>query len=420
MAHPTQAAFDAGIGFDFDADAARSRVASVAIADFEITVHDDLTAVEADWRAFEARADLTVFQTFDWLATWQRHIGARSGVTPAVVVVRQRGEIVCIWPLAIERSGRACRAKWLGASLCNYNGPLLAVDFPARLDAAAVVELWQAIKRKFCSDLGADLFDLDKMPEQIGAQATPMLALPVTRFHSDAYLMRLGTDWETFYAEKRSAKTRKTERKKRNRLAEHGQISFVTAVERSDIERSLDVMIEQKARSYAALGVANMFERPGHREFFVDFASGPRSGQLAHVSRLDIGSLAAAANFALVFRGRYYYVLASYHDGEVARFGPGNAHLHDQIQYAIERGLKEFDFTIGDEPYKRDWYDTELKLYDLIAPLTLRGYLAAAPVMAVRRLKGFILRHPKIWSVVRKARAMLGALRRRPANEAKA
>ena len=261
MVHPTQAAFDAGVGIDFEADAAGSRVAPVAMADIEFTVHDDLAAIEADWRAFEACADLTVFQTFDWLSTWQRNIGARGGVMPAIVMVRQRGEIVCIWPLGIERSARVCRVRWLGANLCNYNGPLLAVDFPARVGAEAFVKLWQAIKRKFRGELGVDLFDLDKMPEQIGAQTTPLLALPVTRFHSGAYLMRLGTDWETLYAQKRSSTTRKTKRKKRKRLAEHGELSFTTAVEPSDIERSLDAMIEQKARSYAELGVANLFER---------------------------------------------------------------------------------------------------------------------------------------------------------------
>ena len=33
---------------------------------------------------------------------------------------------------------------------------------------------------------------------------------------------------------------------------------------------------------------------------------------------------------------------------------------------AIDRGFRVFDFTIGDERYKRDWCDTEIKLYDTI------------------------------------------------------
>ena len=32
------------------------------------------------------------FQTYDWLSTWHRHIGAREGVAPAIVIGRQDGE----------------------------------------------------------------------------------------------------------------------------------------------------------------------------------------------------------------------------------------------------------------------------------------------------------------------------------------
>ena len=110
-----------------------------------------------------------------------------------------------------------------------------------------------------------------------------------------------------------------------------------------------------------------MFERPGYRDFFLDMATGPQSARLTHLSRLDVGPMTAAANFGLMFRGRYYYVLASYDDGELARFGPGAAHLHDLMRYAIEHGCDVFDFTIGDEPYKREWCDAEIKLYDYVS-----------------------------------------------------
>src|SRR5665811_2193096 len=59
---------------------------AASLGDIRITAHEDLPAIERDWRAFEAQADGTVFQCFDWLATWQRHIGARNGVRPAIVV----------------------------------------------------------------------------------------------------------------------------------------------------------------------------------------------------------------------------------------------------------------------------------------------------------------------------------------------
>jgi CelD/BcsL family acetyltransferase involved in cellulose biosynthesis len=104
--------------------------------------------------------------------------------------------------------------------------------------------------------------------------------------------------------------------------------------------------------------------------------------------------------------------LASYDDGEVSRFGPGAAHLHDLMRWAIEHDLRVFDFTIGDEPYKRDWCDTEVKLYDFIAGVTRRGALVAAAMSAVARLKRSIKQTPLLWSLFSKVREIVGWLRR--------
>ena len=43
----------------------------------DLSVHDTLDVVEQDWRAFQDEAAHAVFQSFPWLATWQRHLGAR-------------------------------------------------------------------------------------------------------------------------------------------------------------------------------------------------------------------------------------------------------------------------------------------------------------------------------------------------------
>ena len=106
-------------------------------------------------------------------------------------------------------------------------------------------------------------------------------------------------------------------------------------------------------------------------------------------------------------------MLASYDDGPVSRFGPGAAHLHDLMRYAIEHGCHEFDFTIGDEPYKRDWSDTELRLYDHVAAVTLRGSLATAMTTAFRRAKRVIKQSPALWRAFSKVRAVAGSLSQR-------
>src|SRR6476646_5592914 len=53
-----------------------------------LELNGDLAAVEREWKAFESVADCTAFQSFDWLAKWQQHIGARGGGVPAIVIGR--------------------------------------------------------------------------------------------------------------------------------------------------------------------------------------------------------------------------------------------------------------------------------------------------------------------------------------------
>jgi CelD/BcsL family acetyltransferase involved in cellulose biosynthesis len=155
-----------------------------------------------------------------------------------------------------------------------------------------------------------------------------------------------------------------------------------------------------------------MFERPGYRDFFLAMATGEQSGRFTHLSRIQVGDVTAAANFGLVFRGSYNYLLAGYDDGDLARFGPGSLQLLEMMRYAIEKGFSVFDFTIGDEPYKREWCDAELHLYDYVSPATLRGFTVAMPTMAKRTVKHRIRNSPRVWAMVRKLRMFVSSLRR--------
>ena len=415
MAEAAPARLDA----HFAADPVAGRALTLPAAgfgDIRLAVYDDLRAVEHDWRAFEAQADGTVFQCFDWLATWQRAIGARQGARPAIVVGRDgAGAILFLLPLAVRATGLARELTWLGSELCDYNGPLLAPAFSARVDRTKFLALWQEITRSLQAQprLCYDVIALSKMTDMVGAQQNPMRYLGGTANPSGAYLTHLTSDWDAFYTAARSSATRRRDRTKRKKLGEFGEIRFVNPAGESELLSSLDTLMHQKARSFARMGVGDLFAKPGYADFYRALAIGPATRPLVHISRLDVGATPAAVNLALVHRGRYYHLLASYSDCELSRFGPGAAHLHDLMHHAIDRGCSIFDFTIGDERYQRDWCDTELTLYDFIAPVTWRGALVAMPKLAGQRLKRWIKQTPALWAVATKLREIGGAVRRK-------
>jgi CelD/BcsL family acetyltransferase involved in cellulose biosynthesis len=381
-----------------------------------LTVHHDLDEIAAPWRAFQAQADHGVFQSFDWLAHWQRQVGALCGSVPAIVLGHEHeGEILFILPFGLDRAGPLRRLTWLGSQLCDYNGPLLARHFSDRVSAERFFLVWRETTDLLRSGERScfDLIDLQKMPEWIGEQRNPLLDLNVHLHPSGAYVAGLGQEWEELYAAKRSGATRKRERRQLRQLAQHGKLEFVHVQGVEERTRTLTTLFEQKSRVFARMGVGNLFLKPGRREFFLSAASDPAMNGFIHVSRLDVGDEIAAAGVGLKFRDCYYLILSSYAGGELARFGPGRAHLHDLLRHATEQGYRSFDFTVGDEPYKRDWADTELKLYDYLQAANTRGEMLGLAIAHFRRVKRLIKQSPALWQAFSKARVLVGSLKSR-------
>jgi CelD/BcsL family acetyltransferase involved in cellulose biosynthesis len=391
----------------------RTVLTSLARADIALSIHEDIVAIEPEWRSFERRADATVFQTCEWLATWQRHVGVRRHTRPAIVIGRDgSGQILFLLPLAIERLFFVRRLTWLGAGLGDYNAPLLAADFSKWVSRRRFHSLWDDILQRLRSHphLSYDYVDLRQMPEMIGSQPNPMLRLGVAPHSSSAHLTNLADSWDALYA-RRSSATRRHDRAKRQRLAEYGPIEFVTATGHDQIVTTLALLMVQKARWFAEMGVRNLFERPGYRGFFHEIATSPWTRHIAHVSRLEVGGITVATNFGLLFGERYYHVLASYdRQSPTARFGPGVAHLHELLRYVMGLGLRMFDFSIGDERYKHDWCDTEVKLFDHLSAVNLRGLVFAVPIAVAGRLKRAVKQSPVLWRAFRRTRATVGRL----------
>ena len=406
-----------GTASPLDIERAAPTLARAALRDrrpgLDLHIYGDFAAVEAEWRAFERTAECTVFQAFDWLATWQRNVGAPCGMQPAIVVGRfADGETAIILPLAVAPARALRRLCWLGEGLCDYHAPLLARGFAQRVSRDRFLALWAELGERFARDplYRHDLIELEKMPATVGAEPNPFLYLPVIANASGAYSMALGDSWEKFYRDKRSSATRRRDRAKLRHMSDFGEVRFLTAADADDMRRTLEALMTQKGRSLRRKGIADMFAAPGHRAFFLDLAA--RRPDLVHIGRVEIGSAWAAMNLGAMFGDCYYHVLACYdEEGGFARFGPGVLHLRELIAYAIGRRLKRFDFTIGDEPYKREWSDTELKLYDYVAAVDIRGTLAARLSIASRRVKRFLKQTPWAWRAVCCFRAAVGSVR---------
>jgi CelD/BcsL family acetyltransferase involved in cellulose biosynthesis len=353
-----------------------ARAASEAMP-IRLQIFTNLAAAEPHWRGFEQTAEYTVFQTFDWSQKWYDNIGISKKLTPVIILGSVEGGPCFLFPLAIERVAGVRSLVWLGVDLADYNAPLLATKFRTHVPPGQFAPVWEQIISLIWSEFHFDVVELDKMPAVVGSQSNPFCDLPVLVAEYSAHATTLAESWGEFYPSKISSTSRQTDRRKLRRLAEHGDVRFVQVEEPQDIKDTFAALVEQKRASYARMGVADMFERSGHFEFYSALATHPLLRSIVHLTRVDVGDVPVATGLGLRFKSRYYLILHSYKE-EYAKYSPGTHHIHYLLQYAISQRMRIFDFTIGDESYKNHWSDIESPLLRFYQSRTIRGKLVVA------------------------------------------
>ena len=199
----------------------------------------------------------------------------------------------------------------------------------------------------------------------------------------------LDVDWTSWYETRRSLKTRKNDRYRERRLANHGDVVFIEAGAPAQTVEFTGFAIEIKRHQLASRGIRSAFEDPGVRRTFIELASRPEGPLRAFM--LQVGGAPVAAVVCMVGGGRCCYVVSSYEPGPYDAFSPGAVLLRRVLAWACGQSLEVFDFTIGDESYKFDWADRKLPLHYAAGGDTVTGIIKAGGIhlrqMAERALR---------------------------------
>ena len=132
-------------------------------------------------------------------------------------------------------------------------------------------------------------------------------------------------------------------------------------------------MIRQKQDQYKSTGVWDMFALPGFQEFYNGLVNLDHGDKRVHYSALFVNKTIIATHVGLIDNDTFYYIMPSYKGGDWKKYSSGRLLLENLLEWAIENHLEFFDFTVGDESYKKIWCDMETKLYETLRSFTFKG-----------------------------------------------
>jgi CelD/BcsL family acetyltransferase involved in cellulose biosynthesis len=351
----------------------------------DISLFATFEDAERSWRDVEAHGSSFVFQSFDWCSTWFETIGRALQVEPLLAHVREPASGAEMFlPLGVERKRFGIRCLgFLDGRLADHTGPVLA----GRTDAAFAPEVVSGVLRELQSAGRCDVADFRHLRATVDGRRNPLFGPGCSRADYATHSVATTGTWEAYAAQRNTATHRAGNRRRWRRLAERGTPRFVIA---DTVEVALEiteVMLAQKAHRYGETGRVNMLAHPAYREFYLRATRHHHKRGLVHVSALLLDDRVLATHWGAIWNDRLLWLMPSYEGGEWARYSPGRLLLERLLEWSFERGLRAFDCTIGDEPYKATWCNETDHLYRLIRPRSALGwaYYAKARLSAPAR-----------------------------------
>jgi len=371
-------------------------------AEIAVCVNTDLAA----YAELARRAVFSPSQSPIWIGNWTRHLGPDF----LVATLARGGETVLSVALEVTRKGPLRIASFMSGRHANGNLPPVVPEFAARASAADMRVLAAAIAR---TRPDIDLVAFDRLASAIGGVANPLLALPHRPSPNLSLAVDLHGGFDALLSRTSGKRKRKKHRSQTRKFEKAGGFRRIEAKTEAETNALLDAFFAMKEVRFRNMGIPNVFGEAEVRSFFrgifADALHEPAPSFVLHA--LEVGGKIRAATGSSRSAESLICEFGAIADDDVAFASPGEFLFFDNIKEACEQGYAVYDFSVGDEPYKRLWCDLEISQFDVLVPLTAKGHAAAATMRLTNRAKAFVKNNRFVWKLVK-------ALRRKTADAA--
>ncbi len=383
-------------------DAAMSARSTPSVA--SVDVISDLAVAEPIWRQLEASKSLTTpYQRFDLQAAWQRHVGAREGITPFIVVAYDATRRpLMLLPLGLSTANGVRVAQNFGGKHITFNMALWSRSFAASATRADLDALIDGIK---AHAIKADVLALMRQPRDWMDTANPMALLPHQASINDCPLLTMAPGAPP--VERISNSFRRRLKGKERKLQALPGYRYFLASNDVEVKRVLDAFFVYKPMRMAEQNLPYVFAEDGIEDFIRDacsarMESGERTIAL-HALECDDEVIAM---FAGVADGdRFSMMFNTYTLSANAKFSPGLILMRDIIDHYAGQGYTTLDLGIGSDDYKRLFCKGDQPIFDSFLPLTKRGAIAAIGLSSLTHAKRLVKQTPALMQMTQMLRS---------------
>jgi CelD/BcsL family acetyltransferase involved in cellulose biosynthesis len=331
------------------------------------------------WNELLARSeDRSVFLSWEWATTWWDVYG--SGFEPLVLAAFDDDGTLCgLSPFMVGRDGGFVSRQL--RRLMPIGQPSYS-EYPDIILAAGTEQAVVPAILEYLRDPAGHEWDVLVMQRMLAASPTvamvPAILGDTARVEavprSGAPYLSLASSWDE-YLQSKSSNFRQMYRNSLGRLERSGKIRILVAEHDIGFDAAFDHLIRLHGMRFDG----GSFARPGYADFHRAFARKMLARDGLYLAILTLDDQPIAARYDFVHGSKMWQHQGGW-DSDFASMRPGTVTIGAAIQWAIDRGLREYDFLAGDHGYKQRWASGERALVNLVAvnrqTLRGRGYAA--------------------------------------------
>jgi CelD/BcsL family acetyltransferase involved in cellulose biosynthesis len=357
--------------------------AQLIIKKIMITIYDTFDGEIKDlWFELEGSSQISPFQSYNWLLTWYQTAGKNYSLFIACIFLE--GQIKAILPFGINDSKVIKKLEWLGGAHADYMAPIF------RSECAHLLENFDSLWAEVLASLPRlDLLCLKKQIPKIGNNNNPFIGIYPAQRTMQSYQSNFNNNEELFL-DTLSKKLLSDVRRRKRRLSEQGKLKFNILNPHEDYQKFFDCLFTFKRKRYEQMGVHDFLEVKENQNFYINLPSTISLTANVSCSTLTLDNEIIALHWGVTDRKKFYYLMPAHNTSTYQNFSPGKVLLHELLEWCDENQFELFDFTGGEEQYKKFYSNDSFWLYETNHSFTMRGKIYLFLIGFGRKVKNII------------------------------
>ena len=321
--------------------------------------------LEQEWKNLEKNSDISFFQTSDWQKYW--HINCGRDLVNIFVLLYDENFLVSILPFNIDIKYFIKVLTWNGFPFSDYNCPIIRKNFDFKNEHFELII--SKIKKKYN-------FDYINLINNTNNNFFANKSFKVNK----SYKLVFSEDLSEDIISKFEKKVNYDE----NRVKKMSNLIYDLNPEQETKKQIIKFFISEKQKQFLRTNAWNYLNIKRYLNYIINLHKFKE--EFIDFSCLKINGKIVSSHIGYKFEKKFYYIFPVY-DLNFKKYSTGNILLKKLIKNSLISNYELFDFTIGNEAYKKKLNNKEQILFDYLSHNNLRGLICVSILKLKIKLK---------------------------------